>query len=152
MIRPLAEEDRAEYLTLCGEFYHSDAVLHPVPEDYFEKTFDRIMANSPFAKGFLLEKDGKTAGYGLISVTYSQEAGGEVWWLEELYIRPAFQGQGLGTSFFRYVEAQRPDSVTRLRLELEPENRDARRLYEVMGFSALNYDQMVREIPTDKAR
>ena len=145
MIRPIAPEDRETYLALCREFYHSPAVLHPVPEEHFARTFDRMLAGSPFVKGYLLEQDGTAAGYALLAVTFSQEAGGEVWWIEELYLRPEFQGKGLGTELFRYLETHRPKTVTRFRLELEPDNRDARRLYERLGFSALGYGQMVRD-------
>ena len=149
MIRPIVAEDRETYLTLCREFYHSDAVLHPVPEQHFERTFDVYMAGSPFVKAFMLEEEGCPAGYGLLAVTFSQEAGGECWWLEELYLRPEYQGRGLGGAFLRYVRENCPASVKRLRLELEPENRDARRLYERMGFRSLGYDQMVLELEED---
>ena len=149
MIRPIAPEDRETYLELCREFYHSPAVLHPVPEEHFARTFDRMLAGSPFVKGYLLEQDGAAAGYALLAVTFSQEAGGEVWWIEELYLRPEFQGKGLGTELFRYLETHRPKTVTRFRLELEPDNRDARRLYERLGFSALGYGQMVRDFPEE---
>ncbi len=147
MIRPITREDRETYLTLCREFYHSPAVLHPVPEEYFARTFDRMAEGSPFVKGYLLERDGTIAGYALLAVTFSQEAGGEVIWIEELYLREEFRGKGLGTELFAYLEAQRPGAVTRFRLELEPDNLDARRLYEKMGFSELGYRQMVREFP-----
>lgn len=149
MIRPITAEDRETYLSLCREFYHSPAVLHPVPEEHFARTFDRMAAGSPFVKGYLLERDGTAAGYALLAVTFSQEAGGEVWWIEELYLRPEFQGKGMGTELFSYLEEHRPGTVTRFRLELEPENRDARRLYERLGFSALGYRQMVRDFPKE---
>lgn len=147
MIRPITPEDRVCYLELCREFYNSPAVLQPVPEAHFEKTFSQLAAGSPFVKGYLLETEAGPAGYALLAVTYSQEAGGQVWWIEELYLRPEFQGKGLGTELFRYLERIRPASVTRFRLEIEPENRDARRLYERLGFSELGYAQMVREFP-----
>ena len=147
MIRPITREDRETYLTLCREFYHSPAVLHPVPEEYFAWTFDRMAEGSPFVKGYLLEQDGNIAGYALLAVTFSQEAGGEVLWIEELYLREECRGKGLGTELFAYLETQRPGAVTRFRLELEPDNLDARRLYEKVGFSELGYRQMVREFP-----
>ena len=147
MIRPIMPEDRACYLELCREFYSSPAVLHPVPEAYFERTFTQLAEGSPFVEGYLLETETGPAGYALLAVTYSQEAGGQVWWIEELYLRPAFQGRGLGTELFRYLERIRPGAVTRFRLEIEPENRDARRLYERLGFSKLRYAQMIREFP-----
>ena len=38
MIRKLEEKDRQLYIEMAREFYHSDAVLHPVPDSHFEKT------------------------------------------------------------------------------------------------------------------
>lgn len=142
-IRPLEESDRETYLQMCREFYRSDAVLHPVPEENFDRCFREMVSGSPYAKGLMLEKDGRAAGYGLISVTFSQEAGGLVWWLEELYLRPEFRGQGLGSRYLRGLMARRPKEVARFRLEAEPENQDALRLYRRLGFTPLGYDQMI---------
>ena len=46
----------------------------------------------------------KIAGYGLIAKTFSQEAGGMVYWLEELYILEEYRSKGLGSEYFRYME------------------------------------------------
>ena len=86
MIRPITSADRAQYITLCKEFYSGDAVLHPVPEDYFQRTFDALMEHTPYASAYIIEQDGKTAGYALLARSFSQEAGGMVTWIEELYI------------------------------------------------------------------
>lgn len=40
MIRKMTENDRKLYIEMAEEFYSSDAVLHPVPREYFEKTAD----------------------------------------------------------------------------------------------------------------
>ena len=40
MIREFTEQDRKLYTEMASEFYHSDAVLHPVPDEYFGKTAD----------------------------------------------------------------------------------------------------------------
>ena len=70
----------------------------------FQRTFDVLMAGSPYAEGYIIEQDGKTAGYALLAKSFSQEAGGIVIWIEEIYILPEFQSRGLGTAFFRYLE------------------------------------------------
>ena len=44
MIRPITAQDRALYLSLMDEFYHSPAVLHPVRADYFERAVDEMLA------------------------------------------------------------------------------------------------------------
>ena len=56
---------------------------------------------------------------------------------------PAYQGKGLGSFFFRFVEENRP--AARYRLEVEPENTGAVRLYERLGYRALPYAQMIKE-------
>ena len=147
MIRPINQNDRKIYLDLSRAFYHSKAVLHPVPDRHLEDTFRQLTENSPFAKGFLIELEGEPAGYCLLAVTWSQEAGGQVWWLEELYLRPEFQGMGLGSQVIRQLRDIRPPEVKRFRLEVEPENQGARRLYEHLGFRNLGYRQMVLDFP-----
>lgn len=144
-IRFIGEADRATYLQMAAEFYASDAVLHPVPAHYFEITFEELMRSRAYAEGFILLTDkGEEAGYALISKMFSQEAGGMTAWMEEIYVRPAFQGQGLGKGFFEAFERLHPE-MRRLRLEVEPDNEGAIRLYERLGFKGLGYFQMVKE-------
>ena len=78
--------------------------------------------------------------------TFSQEAGGKAVWLEELYIRPQFRCHGLGKEFFAYVDEQIAPKVMRLRLEIEPDNLRAKKLYLAMGYEDLPYAQMIKEV------
>lgn len=146
MIRPVAFADRQQYITMCKEFYHSDAVLHPVSEDYFQRTFDALMEHTPYAAAYIFEQDGETAGYALLAKSFSQEACGIVLWIEELYIRPQFQGHGLGTAFFRFLEEQNDGTVKRYRLEYEQDNVRGAALYRRLGFVPLTYGQMIKEV------
>ena len=100
-VRSLTAADRALFLTMSREFYASPAVLHDVDAAFHERTFDEMMRSDAYAEGFLLSYDGVDCGFGLLSKTFSREAGGMVVWLEELYIRPAYRGKGLGSFFFR---------------------------------------------------
>lgn len=145
MIRDLKQEDRESYLKMAHDFYHSPAVLHPVPDSYFEKTFEECMNEGTYAQGFILEYEGNLAGYGLISKTFSQEAGGYVYWLEELYILEEYRSKGLGSEFFTYVEEHKEEGVTRFRLEVEEDNTRAVALYERLGYKPLDYKQMIKE-------
>lgn len=81
---------------------------HPVPDSYLEKTFEECMKSDTYAELFILEWEGEIAGYGLIAKTFSQEAGGMVYWLEELYILEEYRSKGLGRGVFRiYGRTQR---------------------------------------------
>ena len=146
MIRKLTSADEQLYKELTWEFYHSSAVLHPVPERNIEATFKELMRSDEYAECFILEKDGTVAGFALIAKTFSQEAGGMVHWIEELFIRDEFRGCGIGTEFMTEYEKTLPESVKRLRLEIEPDNELAAKLYKRLGYGFLGYSQMVKEL------
>ena len=144
-MRRIKSEDRALYLELAKEFYATDAVLHPVPFAYFERTFAEIMRSDVYVEGYLLmDTQERPAGYAVVSKTFSQEVGGMAAWLEEVYVRPDFQGQGIGKAFFEEWERLHPEFV-RQRLEVERENVRAIRLYEALGFSEIAYYQMKKD-------
>lgn len=142
MFRPIAPPDRDTVIALMKGFYHSPAVLHPVPEENFAKTVDLVLAGSPYADAYLFEVDGKAAGYALTAKTHSNEAGGLVLWLEEAYILPAFRGRGLGGAFLEFLAKDYPEEIARIRLEVSDGNEGAVRLYRRAGFKELDYRQM----------
>lgn len=146
MIRPMQAGDREAFLELAHTFYHSDAVLHPIPDAHLEKSFDLMTQGSPYMEGYMVEANGECAGYAIVSLTYSNEAGGIVVWLEELYISPAFQGKGLGGEFFDYIERQYAGRAARIRLEAARGNAGAIRLYQRRGYREFDYYQMVKDL------
>ncbi len=143
--RPISRADHAEYLAMAHDFYASDAVLHAVPDRHFEETFEELMRSDAYAQAYILETNGHIIGYALLAKTFSQEAGGVVLWIEELYIKPPYRAHGYGSRFLREFLASLPSSIKRVRLEAERENDRAVRLYESLGFTFLDYDQMVIE-------
>ena len=140
MFRNAEEKDFSLYMELAGEFYHSPAVMHPIPEQYMENTFREAMRSDDYIILRILEVDGAAAGYAILSRSFSPESGS---WIEELYIREAFRGRGIGTEFFAAVRQEFPG--VRLRLEVEPENLGAVALYKRLGFTPLEYVSYVVE-------
>lgn len=145
MIRKITPADREVYLKMAWDFYHSEAVLHAVPDSHYTRAFDEMMRSEDYLLGLIFEHENKTAGYALLCKTWSQEAGGAVVWIDELYILPEFQCRGLGRAFF--AELQKIAPAARYRLEIEPDNTRAERLYNAMGFETLGYKQLVKETP-----
>ena len=61
MIRKMRSEDKKTYMEMAREFYHSDAVLHPVPDTYFERTADEALRSDVYAEIFLFECENEAA-------------------------------------------------------------------------------------------
>jgi len=148
MIRDIEEKDREIFIAMCEEFYSSTAVSHSVPKSHFERTFEVVTHNSPYYKGYMLEYEGKTVGYGLVQLSCSNEAGGMQMFLEELYIREGYRNKGLGKEFFERVYASR-DDVVRYRLEVTAVNEREISLYKRLGYENLDYVQMIKDVDKD---
>ena len=142
-VRRIKTTDKDEYINLVTEFYNSDAVLAPVDSSHFDKTFAELMRSSERVVCYVADIDGKLAGYALIARFFSQEAGGEVAWLDEIYIRDEFRGKGAGTAIINKVFEDFKDAAA-FRLEIEPENEGAERLYKRLGFQKLDYEQRIK--------
>ena len=54
MFRKMTPSDVPEVLLMMREFYHSPAVLHPVPDANFEATVREVLSGSPYADLYLL--------------------------------------------------------------------------------------------------
>lgn len=145
MLRKIAASDRDEFVKMADEFYHTDAVMKPVPVSHHEKAFDEMMRSSDYLNGYIFEYDGETAGFCVTAKTYSQEAGGIVIWIEDLYIRPQFRSKGLGTQIFKEVEQNGDPNLKRIRLEVEEDNERAVALYSRLGFKKIPYGGMYKE-------
>ena len=75
-----------------------------------------------------------------LSPILSTEFGKTCMWIEDLYIKDAYRGLGIGSEFLNYIEKKYPDSI--FRLEVEEENERAVRVYEKCGFKVLPYMEM----------
>ncbi len=146
MIRKITKNDKQIFLELTDKFYKSDAVLHDIPNKNHVAAFEHMVNDALYMDGYIVESDGKPVGYAIVSKTFSHEAGGIVYWLEELYILPDYRNKSLGKQFFDFINNQCDDSVSRLRLEVEPENHAAVRLYLRQGFKKLEYVQYIKEL------
>ncbi len=145
MIRDFIESDREEYIKMSQEFYGGGtATLHPVPVSNFIRSFDECLKKNPYLRGGMVVKDGKIAGFFIISITWSNEAGGLTILLEELFIKEEMRGGGCGKEFFEFIDMEYSDA-RRLRLEVSQKNVRAIKLYEELGFTRLDYVQMIKE-------
>jgi len=135
--------DRELFPAMAGGFSRPDAVPAPVPEAHFGRAFAEPVRSEEFARCCLSEDAGEAAGYALLRRAFSQEAGGFVVWVEELCVRPASRGRGLGSGFLGWLPGRLPAALCRLKRE--PENARAAELSRRWGCRELPCRQMARD-------
>ncbi len=142
-IRKMGECDRAEVLGMMRVFYASPAVSTNGSNEIFNRDFEACISADPLVEGFIFAEGDEALGYAMISRGFSTECGRVVIWIEDLYIKDAFRGKGLGTAFFKFLEENYKDCV--FKLEVEEENERAVAVYKKCGYKQLPYFVMLRK-------
>lgn len=141
MVRPMVAADRAAVLAMMRTFYASPAVHTDGSEEIFAADIDACVGDNPYLEGYILE-DGEMQGYAMIAKSFSTEFGKPCIWIEDIYLKDAFRGKGIGKQFFDFITEKYAGCL--FRLEAEEENAQAIALYKKCGFEELPYLEMKR--------
>jgi GNAT superfamily N-acetyltransferase len=136
----MTKQDAPAVLAMMRVFYASPAVFTDGSEEIFASDVENCVNDSPYLDGYVLENEKGVQGYAMVAKSFSTEFGKPCMWIEDLYIRDAYRGQGLGKRLMDEVMARYTDCI--FRLEVEDENKRAIALYEKCGFTVLPYREM----------
>lgn len=106
-VRPATREDVPVLLELFGEladYEHLTHELHATEEGLARGLF----GERPAAEALIAERvpDRTVLGYALFYPTFSSFLTGPGAWLEDLFVRPAFRGEGAGRALLAAVAAR----------------------------------------------
>ncbi len=139
-IRLMTEKDKADVLEMMRVFYASPAVHTNGSDEIFTDDIDACTGDNPYLEGYVIESEEGIAGYAMIAKSFSTEFGKMCIWIEDLYIKKAFRGTGLGKRLMEFILQSYDDCI--FRLEAEEENERAVSLYKKCGFDVLPYLEM----------
>lgn len=134
------KQHKAEVLDMMRVFYNSSAVATNGSDEIFENDINACLSDSPYLEGYVLLFGDIVAGYGMIAKSFSTEYGKPCIWIEDIYLKPEFQGMSGGSKFLKFIENKYKDAL--LRLEVEDYNTRAVHVYEKSGFTTMPYMEM----------
>ena len=163
LIRPMEIGDKKQIIDMMREFYLSPALITNGSEEIFNVNVDNCIGNAEIEEEALktevstlsgitgddLDKyvegyvfcDGDTIlGYAMIAKSFSTEFGKHCIWIEDLYIKEQYRKQGIGSSFFKFIEEKYEGYL--FRLEVEKGNEKAINTYKKADFTELPYLEM----------
>jgi ribosomal protein S18 acetylase RimI-like enzyme len=134
MMRGLYDEDRGDF---------------EVDPSRFESGIEHLITHPSVGKIVLFCDGNAVRGYALLVPYWSNEFGGTLLFVDELFVLPEYRSRGIGRSFFSYLEGERPFGPVALGLAVNPGNGRARQLYESLGFTELRISTFLRRISNE---
>ncbi len=148
MWRLATAADDLAVLEMFQALYREDPSPDPVPDEQLLRTL-RVLREEPVrGRAIVFETDGACVGYALLVSFWSNELGGEVANIDELYVARDHRGRGAGTELVdRLSRGELWGRVpVAIDLEVTPDNHRARALYERLGFVAAKNTVMRRRL------
>ena len=109
-------------------------------EEIFAADIENCINDNPYLEGYIIENAGQLQGYGMVAKSFSTEFGKPCIWIEDIYVKNAYRGLGIGSLFLKFIESKYPSSI--LRLEVEEENDRAVNVYKKCGYEVIPYMEM----------
>ena len=135
--RPARADEDDAIAEMSMALYGDAAAAIGVTPGQVHATLDRLRAEPLRGRALVLDSRGTLAGFCLLASFWSNELGGEVCIVDELYLKEEWRGCGHGSALIEALKSDRalwPLQPVAFELEVSPRNPDARRLYERLGF------------------
>ena len=146
MWRLVTEDDDDLIAEMCLGLYREDPGPPPGGARHMRETLATLRREPWRGRAVVLDLGQEVVGYALLIAYWSNELGGEVCSVDELYVTRDFRGRGHGTRMFEGIE--RGDlwaaPLIAIALGVTPGNTRARRLYERLGFAAVGTSMVKR--------
>jgi len=133
--RPADDDSVVE---MCLRLYSEDPGPLPVAADNMRATLALLRREPSRGRAVVLDVEGHVSGYALLIGFWSNELGGEICEVDELFVVPEHRNRGYGSSLFTAIaqgDLWAPPMAA-IVLGVTPDNAAARRLYERLGFAA----------------
>jgi GNAT superfamily N-acetyltransferase len=130
-----AHEDNAIVSMSLALYEHEPARMS---EAQVRQTLGTFRAEPIRGRALVLDADGAVAGYAFLVSFWSNELGGEICTIDELYLEPAWRSRGYGSALLTALQSGEPfwpRQPVALELEVSPLNPRAHALYERVGFA-----------------
>jgi GNAT superfamily N-acetyltransferase len=133
---------------MCLRLYDEDPGPLPVQAVNMRATLEALRRDTRRGLAVVLEVQQQVSGYALLIEFWSNELGGSVCQVDEIFVIPEHRSQGHATALFVAIThgVLWPGPAVAIALGVTPGNVRARRLYERLGFAAVGVS-LVRRIP-----
>jgi len=148
--RPYRDDDFPELERMILALYQEDPPGQKMSRQKILRTVRELSAH-PEKGGITLAQAGdQVVGYAIVIRYWSNEYGGDIACIDELYVKPAWRGLGIGASWFDQIAGS--GDYRALLLETTPANQRAREFYVRQGFGPMSNRRLFKRLHPDKPK
>ncbi|MDX2241888.1 MAG: GNAT family N-acetyltransferase [Leptolyngbyaceae cyanobacterium bins.302] len=134
LFRHATEADWEAIALFILDLYREDPSPNSVTQENIARTLRETIQHPEKVQLIAFELANAVIGYSLLVFYWSNELGGNVIFIDELFVALANRGQGIATQFFAWLEQAYGSQAVAFMLETTPDNDRARALYQKLGF------------------
>ena len=141
VFKEIDSNDIPTIVNLMADFYAIDG--YPIDTELSTSNFELFIKKPDLGRAWLIYQDEEIVGYVMIVFMFSFEYGGNIAFLDELYLTEKARGKGLGKKAVKFIQEQAQKlELKLLYLEIEQHNATAQKLYIAAGFELHNRNIM----------
>ncbi len=133
----------AEYIK---ELFREDPTPQGMNGKKIERTIKTLLKHKSNGTIFVMEVGKEIIGYATLINFWSNEYGGNIVYIDELFVRKEWRGKGVATKFIQYLAKKKINNAVSLFLEVTPQNKKAEELYKRIGFEVHKNKRMTKEL------
>ena len=144
--RDFEDKDFGELRDMIFRLYAEDPEGQPIDYAKIAKTVRESTAHPEKLRIIIILADETVAGYGMLVFCWSNEYGGDILCIDELYIKEEYRGSRLASAFVGYLSGAY-ENVVAISAEATPSNEAALKLYNRLGFEASRNNHLILPLP-----
>jgi len=139
-------KDKSELQEMILSLYREDPEGEDISLLKINKTIDVLNSHSEKGKLVVFEEQERIIGYGILIFYWSNEYGGDILSIDELYVKPEYRSRGYASSFMNHVFDRYKSKVKAFMLEVTPSNMKAYKYYKQLGFEEVINKHMIVKV------
>ncbi len=139
-------DDLAELEQMIVALYQEDPPGEIMSLQKIRGTVQELLSHPEKGDINIFFVDGVIVGYAILVFYWSNEYGGNVALIDELYIKPSWRSKGIGSAFLEQVAAPNIGNLKGIQVEVTPGNEKALNHYSRNGFSPMANRHLFRKL------
>ena len=142
----LSLDDFEDLKEMVLALYKENGYGEKITIQKIKTTINELSVNSMRGAIYIFKRLEKIVGYAILIFYWSNEYGGNIIHIDELYVKPPFRRQGIATQFLEFIKIKYRRSTKAIQLEVTKTNKKALIFYIKSGFILNENQGMIKKL------